>query len=112
MPRETLANGVIKIHAGCGGTVRFVENFDNPAVGWDYECQSCETTTVHENVFHFYVDDLPEGISQTDVLEASEKALRELTWDERWDCYEDAVEGGLLDQLTDAIAGNRRGIHG
>ena len=47
---EIASNGWVKIHIGCGGQVRFVENLNGGSPGWFLECVECGTNLYEEDV--------------------------------------------------------------
>lgn len=105
MPTETFLMGVVKIHQNCGGQVRWVECLNRPGVEFTGECVACEATNLPvEDCFHLYEDDLPGDLTKKDIVETPESDLAELHWSETWRSYEDAVEGGLLEQVEEIVA--------
>lgn len=105
MPTNTFLEGVVKIHINCGGQVRFVEDLKQPGVEFTGECLHCDATHLpEERCIYLYEDELPAELTKRDIVETPATDLRDLQWSETWECYEDAVEGGLLEQVAEVVA--------
>jgi|GEM_PF-1792880 Fe-S cluster biogenesis protein NfuA len=104
MPSETYLTGVVKIHQNCGGQVRLVEDLTQRSVEFSGQCLHCASSKIpKENCIFLYEDDLPGEFTKRDIVETPTQDLQELEWDDRWSCYEDAVDGGLLDQVQEVL---------
>lgn len=84
--------GVLKLHQGCGGLVRWVEAFDRPCAGWTGECVRCGDTNLPRECI--IPVDLPDGLRVTDVELPSEFTFQ---WDESatWDENQRRVKAAL-----------------
>lgn len=80
--RRTLGAGWAKIHAECGGLVRWVEAYNRPGVGWVGECLDCGTTNIVEEHIVFVTDPaVPDEIGDAaDLVDEPKDVLAELEY--------------------------------
>jgi hypothetical protein len=108
---RTLQRGWVKLHAGCGGLVRYVEAYDDPHVGWTGQCCHCDRDGIVEEHIVFITEPaIPEQSAREFAMEgppASTLADLEypLAVQER-DGF-DAAQRELRERLRDFVEGPR-----
>lgn len=105
--RRTLSRGWAKIHAGCGGLVRYVEAWDQPGVGWTGECVHCGSTRIDEERIVFVTDPaVPDDIGDvTDLIDHPESDLAELEYPKHVQQQRgfEAAQETLAEQITEVL---------
>lgn len=103
---ETFIEGVVKVHLGCGGIVRAVEDLNTRAVEYGYECLHCQSDgIVREDLLFLYADEFGD-LDRQDLINAPRQRLEKIQWDKDWNGYEDAVKDGFLEKVERRLTGS------